>query len=107
MTANKKQENIPIIHFETRLFKIGSWTILKLPKSASAQLPSRALTMVEGTINGVHFKTALEPDGRGNHWFRVDKMLSKTIGADAGDTVKLEIQPTKEWLEPEVQADWK
>ncbi len=44
------------IHFEAKLFEINSWTILRLPESASAQLPSRGMTMVSGTINGAPFK---------------------------------------------------
>lgn len=107
MKIIKKQENIPTIRFETKLFKIDTWTILKLPKEASAKLPSRALTMVEGTINGFHFQTVLEPDGRGSHWFRVDKTMSEAIGKKAGDTVTLEIFPIKEWIEPEVPEDFK
>jgi hypothetical protein len=55
------------IHFEAKLFKIDSWTFLRLPKSASAKLPSRGMTMVEGTINGSRFQAALEPDGQGSH----------------------------------------
>ena len=58
------------IRFEAKLFKIGSWTLLRLPKSASAKLPSRGMTMVGGTINGFRFQAALEPDGKGSHWFR-------------------------------------
>jgi len=93
------------IHFEAKLFNIGSWTVLLLPESASAKLPARAMTMVAGTINGIPFQKALEPDGRGSHWFRVDKNLLEAASAAAGDTVKLEIEPTKEWIEPEVPAD--
>ena len=63
--------------------------------------------MVEGTINDFRFQAALEPDGKGSHWFRVDKAMSKAIGADAGDTVTLEIEPVKEWSEPNVPADLK
>ncbi len=95
------------IRFEAKLFKIGSWTLLRLPKSASAKLPSRGMTMVEGTINGFRFQAALEPDGKGSHWFRVDKTMSKAAGADAGDTVTLAIEPVKEWPEPNVPADLK
>ena len=61
--------------------------------------------MVEGTINGSRFQAALEPDGRGSHWFRVDKTLLGSVGATAGDTVTLSIEPVKEWLEPEVPED--
>lgn len=96
---------MPAIRFETKLFKIGSWTILELPRSASAKLPSRGLVMVKGTINGFEFQTALEPSGRGNHWFEVDKNLSEAIKAKAGDSVTLEIEPTKDWTEPKVPAD--
>jgi len=93
------------IHFETKLFIINTWTILKLPKSASAQLPSRGQVMVKGVIKGIQFQTALEPDGNGSHWFKIDKGLQKSASVGAGDTVTLTIEPTKEWPEPHVPAD--
>lgn len=96
---------MPEIRFETELFTIGSWTILQLPQSASAQLPSRGQVMVEGAINGYRFQTPLEPDGRGSHWFKIDDALGKAAKITAGDTVTLEIKPTKEWPEPEIPAD--
>ena len=95
------------IRFEAILFRIGSWTILRLPKEESVELPSRGQTMVEGTINGFRFQTALEPDGKGSHWFRIDETIQEAAGADLGDTVKLEIEPTKEWPEPNVPEDLK
>lgn len=61
--------------------------------------------MVKGTINGFHFQTALEPDGKRSHWFRVDNNLSKAADVTAGDTVTLEIEPIKEWPEPEIPDD--
>ena len=39
-------------------------TFLTLPKNASAKLPSRGMTTVEGTINGFPFRATLEPDGQ-------------------------------------------
>lgn len=95
------------INFETKLTRIGDWTILVLPKSASAKLPSRGQTMVKGTINGYIFQSALEPDGKGSHWFRVDKAMRKEIKAEAGDAVTLAIETTKEWPEPTVPTDLK
>lgn len=95
------------IRFEAELFKIGSWTILRLPKSASAQLSSRGMTMVEGTINGFPFQAALEPDGKGSHWFRVDETIREGSGAEVGGTVMLEIEPAKEWTEPQLPEDLK
>ena len=96
-----------IIHFRAPLFNIGSWTILRLPKSASAKLPSRGMTMVEGTINGFHFQAALEPDGKGSHWFRVNNVMRKAIRAAAGDTVTLAIEPARVWPEPKIPEDLK
>jgi hypothetical protein len=107
MRIIKELGNMSTIRFEAKLFKIGSWTLLRLPKSASAKLPSRGMTMVVGTINSFRFQAALEPDGKGSHWFRADKTMSKAIGADAGDTVMLAIEPVKEWSEPNVPADLK
>ena len=95
------------IRFEAKLFNIGSWTLLQLPKSASAKLPSRGMTMVAGSINDFRFQAALEPDGKGSHWLKVDKAMSKAIKADAGDSVTLAIEPVKEWSEPTVPADLK
>ena len=63
--------------------------------------------MVEGTINDFRFQAALEPDGKGSHWFKLDKTMRKAVGADAGDTVMLAIEPVKEWPEPNVPADLK
>lgn len=101
------------IQFETKLFKIKDWTILLLPEEASAKLPSRGMIMVAGTLNGVSFKTLLEPDGsygkglKPSHWFAPSKKLLDDAHVKAGDTVKVELEPTKEWIEPEIPADMK
>jgi len=105
--AEKEQGTMSTIRCEATLFTIGSWTLLRLPKSASAQLPSRGMTMVEGTINGSRFQAPLEPDGQGSHWFRVDETMRAAAGADAGDTVTLVIEPAKDWPEPEAPPDLK
>ncbi len=115
------------IRFEAKLFKINDWTILRLPEDASAELPSRGMIMVKGTINGAPFKSLLEPDGkygpglRPSHWFRVDETIFKngkakagplatqtsSLALRAGDTVQVSLEPTKEWIEPEVPEDVK
>jgi hypothetical protein len=93
------------IRFEIAPFKIGDWIILKLPESASAKLPSRGMTLVEGTINGFRSKIVLEPDGKGSHWFKVDSGLREAARIDTGGTVTMAVEPSKEWPEPEVPAD--
>lgn len=99
------------IKFRTELYKIGDWTILHLPEDASAQLPSRGMTMVAGTLNRIPFKALLEPDGKygpgvkPSHWFAPDKKLLAESGAGGGDLVEVSIAPTKEWIEPEMPGD--
>ena len=95
------------IHCNAKLSKIGSWMILGLPKITSTKLPSRGMVMVEGTINDFPLQTALEPDGRGSHWFRVDEALTKKAHIGVGDTVSLEIEPSEKWPEPNLSVDLK
>jgi hypothetical protein len=78
---------------------------LTLPKTASAKLPSRGMTAIEGSINGFPFQATLEPDGQKSHWLKVDRKLRQVAGAEAGDFVTLEIAPAAEEPEPTVPAD--
>ena len=99
------------IHFRATLFrptatgKVGSWTFLNLPKNASAKLPSRGMTTVEGAMNGFPFRATLQPDGQRGHWLRVSRKMGEAAGADAGDVVTLEIAPVREEPDPRVPAD--
>jgi bacteriocin resistance YdeI/OmpD-like protein/uncharacterized protein DUF1905 len=109
-----------LIHFKAKLFrpameparpradqreKDGSWTFLVVPKDASAKLPSRGMTAIEGTINGFAFQAMLQPDGQKSHWLKVDRKLSQGARAEAGDIVTLEIAPAGKETEPEVPTD--
>jgi len=82
-----------------------SWTFLTLPKEASAKLPSRSMTSVEGTFNGFAFQATLQPDGQGGHWLKVERKMREEAGAEAGDVITLEIVPVAEEPEPRVPAD--
>src|SRR5205823_11283137 len=83
------------IRFKAKLFrpaesaKDGAWSFLTLPKNASAKLPSRGMTAIEGTINGFPFQATLEPDGQKSHWLKVDPTLSKREKSITGKTSKL------------------
>ena len=121
----KLQESKSTIRFSAKLFRpapkatekiggVGSWTLLTLPKNASARLPfpsppSRDMTMVEGAINGFPFRAALEPDGNGSHWLRLSKALQDAAGISGGegvgDTVTLEITRVGEEQECRVPMD--
>lgn len=93
------------ISFTTTLFTINDWTILLLPKEASAQLPSRGQVVVTGTLNDVPFTTPLEPDGRWRHWFRVDDALLKAAHTATGKDVQVAVTVSKTWPEPAVPND--
>ena len=93
------------VRFESQLYLLKDWTILRLPESASKQMPSRGQVAVKGTINGHEFNTVLEPDGYWGHWIRINDDLQKSAGISAGDTVTLEIEVTKDWPEPEIPGD--
>jgi hypothetical protein len=96
---------MPAIRFKSRLYSIGSWVILRLPKDVSAGLPSRGQVMVKGTINDSPFQAVLEPDGDSSHWLHVDKTLQKLTGVRTGEVVTAALEPTKTWLEPMLPTD--
>ena len=83
----------------------SSWTFLLLPGNASAKLPTRGMTTVEGTINGHPFRATLEPDGEKSHWLKVNRKMREAAGAEAGDVVSLEIMSVEKEPEPQVPAD--
>jgi hypothetical protein len=99
------------IRFKARLLRPGeaakgsSWTFLVLPGNASAKLPTRGMTTVEGTINGYPFRATLEPDGQKSHWLKVNKKMREAAGAEVGDVLSLEIMSVAKEPEPQVPAD--
>src|SRR5580765_5464983 len=107
MKLAKRQETKSTIRFSARFRpeaneKIGSGPLLTLPENASAKLPSRGMTMVEGTINGFPFRAALETNGKGSHRLRVNKPMRDAAGTAAVDTVTAEI--TRAGEEPEIRV---
>ena len=93
------------MQFDTKLFSIGKTVVLLLPANVSAKLPSRGMVLADGTVNGVHFHTALEPDGKGSHWLNIDSRLLKATKAKAGDTVSVSLEQSNDWPEPDIPAD--
>ena len=84
--------------------KTASWSLLILPKSASAKLPLHDTTTVEGTINGFAFRTTLEQlaNGNGSQALRLSKALQEAAGAEIGEMVTVEI--TRIGEEPECRV---
>ena len=98
------------IRFKARLLRPAaarraSWTFLVLPKALSAKLGTRASVAVEGRANGYPFRATLVPDGRGSHWLKLTRKQREGAGAEAGDTIALEIARTGREPEARVPAD--
>lgn len=83
----------------------AAWAFVLLPRPVSEKLPRRGRTTVDASINGHRFQATLEPDGQLSHWLKLDSRLLKTVRAQAGDTVALEIAPVKHEPEPALPAD--
>jgi Bacteriocin-protection, YdeI or OmpD-Associated/Domain of unknown function (DUF1905) len=94
------------ICFEGQVRNVGGRTILRLPDDASAKLPSRGQVAVEGVMGRRDFRAVLEPDGRRGHWLKLDKSLRRTLALSEGDTVVVEVEPTKDWPEPDIPKDF-
>ncbi|KGI78809.1 YdeI/OmpD-associated family protein [Oleiagrimonas soli] len=83
----------------------GSWSFLVLPKAASAKLPTRGQTFVEGTLNGQPFRAMLEPDGCKSHWLKVDRALRERAQAEPNEIVALTLSTDVEPPEPTLPTD--
>src|SRR4029453_11692621 len=105
MTTMSQRAKGATIRFDATLSTIDTSMMLRLPETASKNLPSRGQVAVHGTINGVEFQTVLEPDGNFGHWMRVDDTLQSAAGIRAGDAATLDIEVTKDWPEPSVPQD--
>lgn len=113
MKPSTRQKPKPTIRFTAKFVppkapkvndKTASCAVI-LPKTASAALPSRGTTMVEGAINAFPFRAALEPDGKGSHCLSVNETMRHAAGADDLDTVTVEITRAGDEPEMRVPAD--
>ena len=105
-TSARRASDMPVIRFEAPVRRTGGSTILRLPDAASARLPSRGQVAITGVVNGHAFQAVLEPDGRKGHWLKVDKKLGHVLAVNEGDTVTLEVEPAKDWPEPDIPDDF-
>jgi hypothetical protein len=105
-SAREASSGTPAIGFDAQMQRTGGSIILRLPDDASAKLPSRGQVAAKGVVNGHAFRAVLEPDGRRGHWLKVDKELRQALAVTEGDTVALEVEPTKDWPEPDIPKDF-
>jgi bacteriocin resistance YdeI/OmpD-like protein/uncharacterized protein DUF1905 len=105
LATTAQRTSTQTIRFDAALRTIDRSLIVRLPKEASARLPSRGQVATRGTINGREFRVVVEPDGSNGHWLKVDAGLRRIAGARAGGTATFEIEAIKEWPEPRVPSD--
>lgn len=93
------------ISFAARISKIGLYKIIRIPLKISRKLPSRGMVMIKGKINELSFISAVEPDGKGNHWFKVSDSLIEKLNMELDQKLRLDIESINNWPEPEVSKD--
>ncbi len=103
-TGTRGKELAPI-RFQAELSTMEGTSFVRLPESASKQLPSRGQVAVRATLKGHAFETVVEPDGRRGHWVRVGPSLQQAVGIGPGDTAQLTIEVAPDWPEPDVPED--
>lgn len=81
------------------------WAFVVLPKDVSDILPRRGRTTVNVKIDGSQFQATLEPDGKLSHWLKINEGIYKSVGAQFGDEISIQISPVEQEPEPEVPAD--
>ena len=68
---------------------VGAWTFVRVPFNTEEAYGSKARVPVQGTVNGVAFRSSLMPDGEGGHFMVVNKSLQRAAHAGPGDTVEV------------------
>ncbi len=68
----------------------GGHTFVIWPESASF-FGTRGLVKVEGTMNGIKFKSSFMPLGDGNHKLPVKSEIRNSIGKENGDEITVHL----------------
>jgi hypothetical protein len=68
----------------------GGWTYVVMPGSAE-HFGTRGLVKVEGTIDGLPFRSSFMAMGDGRHMLPVKADVRKAIGKDVGDLVIVKV----------------
>lgn len=74
----------------------GTWTYLVLPLDTTKELGTASQLRVKGTVDGHPYRSTLLPTGRGGHFLVVKSDIRKAIVKEAGETVKVTIEPDAE-----------
>lgn len=68
------------------------WARVYIPFSVEEVFGSRSRVAVQGTLNGVHFRSSLFPEGTGRHYLYVNKGLCDSARVGPGDLVHIVLE---------------
>ena len=92
MSDDTQHTESHVIRFRAEVSSIDDTSLVRLPESASAQLPSRGQVAVHATCQGHPFDTVVEPDGRRGHWIRVAGAGEQASALGNGDLASLTLE---------------
>lgn len=70
----------------------GSWTFVRVPFDVKKAFGSGARVPVQGTVNGVPFRSSLLPQGDGTHILVVSRDLRAQAGVDGLERVPITLE---------------
>jgi hypothetical protein len=83
------------VAFSSKLVRpgvVGAWTLAPVPEAAAASAGFRARLRVQGTIDGVPFRSSLLPRGGGELFVVVNSEVRERIGKSVGEAVRFELE---------------
>jgi bifunctional DNA-binding transcriptional regulator/antitoxin component of YhaV-PrlF toxin-antitoxin module len=93
--------------FRIKLERSGGAARFTLPFSVQEVFGSKARVPVKGAINGVPYRSSAFPMGDGKHYMVVNKSVRDAAGIEAGDTVRVTMEPDSEARVVVVPSDFK
>jgi len=92
---------------DTEIIEINLKKIVKIPFEVSDLFPSRGMVMANIKLSSFWITKALEPDGKGSHWFELDAADGKKLDVSMGKKLQFEIEIIDDWMEPPMPKDFR
>src|SRR5581483_11719341 len=95
--------------FEAQLERpegVGTWTMCPVPLDVEKTFGAKGQFKVKATMDGKAIRTTLMPRGDGTHYFVVNREIREAIQKQAGDTVRVTLEPDTEPRRVELPDDF-
>jgi bifunctional DNA-binding transcriptional regulator/antitoxin component of YhaV-PrlF toxin-antitoxin module len=93
--------------FRIKLERSGGAARFTVPFNVQEVFGSKARVPVKGAVNGVPYRSSVFPMGDGKHYMVVNKSVRDAAGIEAGDTVRVTMEPDSEPRVVVVPSDFK